>query len=167
VSAVIIPIHAGIAVPPAPAHHALRRHLPSPRRLDIEIADREAVSRICSAQPDLAPFGFWHPGALATREQFDAGRDAMLDGDHLGQFRRAMAFLLACCDRRRELNLRSTSYGLKHQVEHALRAAGERGVYCSNGMFIAAAMTLGFRVEQIARTPNAWTNVFPKKEARR
>ena len=163
----MIPIHAGIAVPPPPAHHALRRYLPSPRRPDIEIADREAVSRIRDGHQDLAPFGFWHPGALATREQFDAGRDVMLDADHLGQFRRALAFLLACCDRRRELNLRSTSYGLKHQVEHALWAAGERGVYVSNGMFIAAAMTLGFRVEQIAGTPNAWTNVFPKKGARR
>ncbi|MGI3902535.1 MAG: hypothetical protein ACRYGP_16595 [Janthinobacterium lividum] len=91
----------------------------------------------------------------------------MTDSDHLAQFRRALAWLLTCCDRRRELNLRSTSYGLKHQVEHAMRAAGERGIYVSNGMFIAAALTLGFRVEQIARTPNAWTNAFPRREARR
>jgi hypothetical protein len=56
---------------------------------------------------------------------------------------------------------------MKHQAEHVMRAAGERGVYVSNGMFIAAALTLGFRVAPIARTPNAWLNAHPKKGARR
>lgn len=171
-SALILPIRAGITIPPQAssahqAHPALRRYLPGPRRPDIPIADREAVSRIRDAFPDLGPFGFWHSGALVTRERFDADRAAMLDQDHLGQFRRAMAWLLVCVDRGKNLNRCSTTYGLKHAVEHAMRAAGERGIYVSNGMFIAAALTLGFRVEQIARTPNAWTNAFPKKEARR
>ena len=171
---VVLPIRPGIAVPspgfPAEvshAHRALHRHLPGPHRPDIEIADRQAVERIRDAHPDLGPFGWWHQGALITRERFDADREAMTDSDHLGQFRRAMAFLLVCCDRRHELNQRSTTYGLKHAAEHAMRAAGVGGIYVSNGMFIAAAMTLGFRVEQIARTPNAWLNAFPRKEARR
>ncbi len=171
-SALVIPIRAGILASPRstgphPSHRALRQHLPSPRRPDIEIADREAVARICDAYPDLNPFGFWHTGAIITRERFDAGRDLMTDSDHLAQFRRALAWLLTCCDRRRDLNLRSTSYGLKHQVEHAMRAIGDSEIYCSNGALIAAALTLGFRVEQIARTPNAWTNAFPRKGARR
>lgn len=168
----IIPIRAGVQIPAPvlsndvqPACRALHRHLPNPRRLDIEIADRESVTRIRDVHPNLAPFGLWCADALITRERFDAERDLMTDPDHLGQFRRALAFLLVCVDRRRELNQRSTSYGMKHQVEHAMRAAGERGVYVSNGMFIAAALTLGFRVEPIARTPNAWTNAFPKKGA--
>ena len=171
-NAVVVPIRAGIVIPayavaPYQAHRALHRHLPNPGRPDIIIADRQAVERIRDAHHDLGPFGWWHPGALITRERFDADREAMTDLDHLGQFRRALAFLLVCVDRRRELNQRSTSYGLKHQVENAMRTAGVRGVYVSNGMFIAAGLTLGFRVEQIAGTPNAWLNAWLKKGSRR
>ena len=147
-----------------PGHRALRCHLPGPWRPDIETTDRRVVDRIRKAHVDLGPFGFWHDGALITRERFDADRIRMTDVDHLAQFRRALAWLLVCVDRRRDMNRRSTTYGLKHQVEHAIRAIGERGVYVSNGMFIAAALSLDFRVEVIHGTPNAWTDAHPKRE---
>ena len=144
----------------------LRKHLNGPDRPDIPIADRQAVERIVATHPDLAPNGFFAP-RCQPRTEFDAARLTMTGDGRLGEFWRAMAFLIVCCDRRKTLNRRATSYGLKHAVEREMRSAGERPIYCSNGMFIAAALTLGFKVEPIPGTPNAFLNVDVKREGQR
>jgi hypothetical protein len=53
----------------------------------------------------------------------------------------------------KRLNHRSSSYGLKHRAQHSIG-------YVTNGMFIAAAVTSGFRVHRCSPTsPNAWFNI--------
>ena len=146
--------------------HRLRKHLNGPDRPDIPIADRQAVERIVADYPNLAPNGLFAP-RCQSRADFDAARLTMTGDMRLGEFRRALAFLLVCCDRRNTLNRRATSYGLKHAVEREMRAAGERPIYCSNGMFLAAALTLGFKVAPIHGTPNAFLNIDVKRETDR
>ena len=45
-----------------------------------------------------------------------------------------------------------TSYGLKHAAEHEVG-------YIANGMFVAAAITCGFRIKRNADSPNAYLNI--------
>ena len=54
---------------------------------------------------------------------------------------------------RKTINVRRSSYGLKHAVE--AWASG----YVSNGAFIAAAVAEGYRVRQIGRGTNANFNM--------
>ena len=105
--------------------------------------DRRMVSRVLSERPNLSANGFWAEGCQ-SREAFAIGRVAMLSMDHLGQFERALAFLLLCCGRRKTMNRRVTSYGLKHSAERALRGLHLGNAYVSNGAFIVAAIALGY-----------------------
>jgi hypothetical protein len=60
--------------------------------------------------------------------------------------------------RRSTVNRRRNSQNWKHEAE---RAEGE---YVSNETFITAAIALGFRVQWIPGTPNAWVNIAePRK----
>ena len=125
--------------------------------------DRRMVTRILSERPNLSANGFWAEGCQ-SREAFAIGRVAMLSMSHLGQFERALAFLLLCCGRRKTLNRKVTSYGLKHAAERAMRGLGVGSPYVSNGAFIVAAIALGFRVEHIQGTPNAWMDLSVARE---
>jgi hypothetical protein len=65
------------------------------------------------------------------------------------------ASVAAACNLPRRLksfNKRGTSYGLKHIAEHDMG-------YCTNGVFIAAAIAEGFRVRREGRSPNAVFNI--------
>lgn len=125
--------------------------------------DRRMVTRILSERPNLSANGFWAQGCQ-SREAFAIGRVAMLSIGHLGQFERALAFLLLCCGRRKTLNRKATSYGLKHSAERAMRGLNVADPYVSNGVFIVAAIVLGFRVEHIQGTPNAWIGLNVVRE---
>lgn len=125
--------------------------------------DRRVVSRILSERPNLSANGFWAE-SCQSREGFVLDRMAMLSLGHLGQFERALAFLILCCGRRKTLNRKVTSYGLKHSAERALRGLHLGNAYVSNGAFIVAAIALGFRVEHIVGTPNAWLDVNVVRE---
>lgn len=125
--------------------------------------DRRMVTRILSERLSLSANGFWADGCQ-SREAFAAARVAMVDLHHLGQFERALVFLMLCCGRRKTLNRKVTSYGLKHAAERAMRGLGVGDPYVSNGAFIAAAIALGFRVEQIQGTPNAFLNLVVVRE---
>lgn len=129
--------------------------------MDLQAAfnlDRRMISRVLADRHDLSSNGFWAKDCQ-TPEAFAAGRVAMLDLRHLGQFERAVAFMLMCCGRRKTLNRRVTSYGLKHAAERAMRALNVPDYYVSNGAFICAAIALGHRVEHIPGSPNAWLDL--------
>ena len=125
--------------------------------------DRRMVSRILAERRNLSANGFWAENCQG-REEFAVGRVAMLDLRHLGQFERALAFLLLCCGRRKTLNRRATSYSLKHAAERAMRGLCVADPYVSNGAFIVASIALGFRVEHIRGTPNAWLDLTVVRE---
>lgn len=119
-----------------------------------------AIEAVMRAHPELTHFGFgvFDPDrktSAQVREEMLTNRARMLESRSIEEFRCAVDFL-AQVPRRKTLNRGTTSYGLKHEAEHFHR---ERGAaeYISNGMFIAAAIHLGFMVQRIG--PNAWLNV--------
>jgi hypothetical protein len=72
--------------------------------------------------------------------------------NHIGEFRRALDWL-QCVPPRLTVNRDFDSYRLKHAAEHWA------GGYVSNGALIAAALHLGFVVEPIAGSLNAYISV--------
>lgn len=105
----------------------------------------KAVGIIMREWPDLTCWGFSHPNA----DGFAKAR-AELQSDGISYFIRAVEWLRHI-PRRKTVNL--GSYWLKHQAEWWAEG------YISNGVLIAAAIYLGFRVECISGTPNALINV--------
>jgi hypothetical protein len=77
----------------------------------------------------------------------------MVTADAIAQFRRAHAWL-GRQPRTKNVNRSAgISYGLKHEIE-------AEGAYVSNGIFIAAAIACGFRVDQSGfNSLNAWLNI--------
>lgn len=76
------------------------------------------------------------------------------------------------CKHRKTINIKITSYGLKHAVERwSIPLTGER-IYILNSAFIQAAINLGYKYENSALpgyqlTPNAMFNMsFPHKGTR-
>jgi hypothetical protein len=68
--------------------------------------------------------------------------------------------LLSKFGRRKSMNRKRSSYGLKHDAE---RAAGD---YVANGMLIAVALAMGFSAERThAGSPNAYFNISSKEAA--
>ena len=129
--------------------------------VDLQAAfdlDRRMISRVLAERHDLSADGFWAKDCQ-TPGAFAAGRVALLDLRHIGQFERAVAFILLSCGRRKTLNRRATSYVLKHAAERAMRALNVPDYYVSNGAFICAAIALGHRVEHIPGTPNAYLDL--------
>ena len=100
----------------------------------------------------------------------EANRARMLCEQSWPQFETASAWL-ETVQTTKAINRRITSYGLKHVVEGWARHGGlahdcESDIfkygYVSNGMFICAAVRLGFKIEVIPCTPNVWINVSSK-----
>ena len=119
---------------------------------------KEAVERVMAEVPELTASGFWYPFNYRrlTREERNAKyrerREAMLSPSCIDEFERACGWL-SRQKRTKNVNQRSgTSYGLKHVAE---KEAG----YAENGMFIAAAITCGFKWKRAWDTPNAWLNI--------
>jgi hypothetical protein len=80
---------------------------------------------------------------------------------------RACAYL-AQVERRKTVNRSCTSYSWKHVAERFHRGQGTENPYVSNGMFLAAAIHMGFIVKSDrANSPNAYLNIASEKEPRR
>ncbi|GLR89826.1 hypothetical protein [Bradyrhizobium iriomotense] len=80
----------------------------------------------------------------------------MLEEQAIAEFIRAVEFL-SKYPRRKAINRKRGSYGLKHDTE---RATGD---YVANGMLIAAALAMGFSaVPTHSGSPNAHFNVSSK-----
>ena len=128
--------------------------------------DRRVVERILVERPNLAPNGFWAPGCFQTVEAFHASQDKMLGARFLGEYRRAMAFILLACGRRKAINRRASSYGLKHSAERLMSELNMAESYVTNGALIVAALALGYRIERIEGTPNAFFDLAVVRRAR-
>lgn len=112
------------------------------------------IGAVAAAEPTLTRWGYW------CGQTFDFGqaRSEMTSPDGIAEFGHALAFLEEC-ERTRTVTTPRSSYGWKHVAERVAREAG-RPVYISNGMFIAAAIALGFIVERESpRSPNAFLNI--------
>lgn len=128
---------------------------------------RAQIQAVMAQYSDLSAFGFGvfqGTKSLAERKaEFDRDRVAMLSGASVEQFLRAVEYL-AKQPRRKTINRKRTSYGLKHDLERYSSDMGLNNTYVTNGMFIAAAIHLGFMVERDG--PNAMFNIA-EIEARR
>jgi hypothetical protein len=122
------------------------------------------VRRAMDLEPELSGFGYRVSRDRGeTAEQAEArfleNRAEMLGKQSVDEFIRASEFL-SKFGRRKSLNRKRTSYGLKHDAE---RAAGD---YVSNGMLIAAALAMGFSAERThAGSPNAYFNISSKENS--
>jgi hypothetical protein len=112
------------------------------------------IELIMSQSPDLGAYGWKHRGI--TPEQHEISRSEMTSDHYVQQFEHATKYQ-ARCKRRKTVWKGGTSYGWKHQAEHYF--ASGRHHYISNGMFIAAAIDLGFVVERIYNSPNCFLNI--------
>jgi hypothetical protein len=126
---------------------------------------RDAIAEILLAvtrYPELTDFGFGvgnqHNLTPAEREEkFRINRAKMFEDRSLLQFIRARAWLQEQ-GMRKTLNRRGTSYGLKHIAAHDIG-------YVTNGIFIAAAVSVGFEIERAGtwqQSPNAYMNISTK-----
>ncbi len=123
-----------------------------------------AIDAVRERHPLLGSHGFGEREPFPTGdhvENFRRLRAEMTEPHQVGQFIRAVEFL-ATRRNRKTLNKEHSSYGLKHSAESwcRRRVGYSADVYVSNGMFIAAALALGFRAEPIRWSSiNAWTSV--------
>lgn len=104
-----------------------------------------AITAMMAREPDLSRDG------MRTRRNaslFPTSRPAMLEEAAIAEFRRAVEWPGTVRQTGR-INSKRVSYGYKHEVEryHAARYPGQPD-YVSNGMFIAAALHLGFRIKR-------------------
>ena len=117
---------------------------------------KEIIDRIRTAHQDLSGNGWKYRGySLADHEKWRAE----MTGDHaLAEFDRATEYL-SRCKRRKSVWKGTTSYGWKHQASHyCARRIGGDG-YISNGIFIAAAIALDFKINRISACPNCFLNI--------
>lgn len=117
-----------------------------------------AIERAIGQFPDLTNYGLclppeWCWTQRRYEEEFSLGRAKMFTPDALDQFARACAWL-SQQNRTRRVNQRAgDTYLLKRCMER------DGFGYCTNGMFIAAAVACGFIVAHRRGTPNGWVNV--------
>lgn len=110
------------------------------------------LEQVLDKEPDLGFSGFKEP--FFTPE---GDREDMLTERAHHQFERAVQWLIRQ-PRTKNVNPRAgTSYRLKHIAEADMNG------YISNGMFIAAAIALGFEYERNEKTEiggkNVWINI--------
>lgn len=122
------------------------------------------LRRAMDLAPQLSGFGYrvtldrgeTPEGAEA---RFLENRAEMLGERGVDEFIRAAEFL-SKFGRRKSMNRKRSSYGLKHDAER------EAGDYVANGMLIAAALALGFAAERThAGSPNAYFNISSRQAA--
>jgi hypothetical protein len=106
------------------------------------------IEAIKCDHPDLTRWGFW----LETRDGFEAARIGMTSKCGIEEFESALLFLSAC-EHRKSVS-KFSSYGWKHRAESWFRDARGKREYVSNGMFIAAALSIGMPMERIFRSVN-------------
>lgn len=143
-----------------------------PAMTDAEIVN--IIATIRAAHPDLAPDGFFiasdrrprhGPDDLTRKERHIASRATMTRPERVAEFRTAWEFLTADGGPllTRKINTHGTSYGWKHRAEEWVRdnrPDWPGKTYCSNGIFIVAAIHAGCLVERTAPDdPNAFVNL--------
>lgn len=124
-------------------------------------SEYEAIERVLDRNPDLATWGYGLAGdrkqpRLQRETEFRQAREEMLTLERIGQFIRARIYLEQF-GKRLSVNTKVSSYGLKHRAEHFHRDRGVVDSYVGNGMFIAAALDLGFQLKPTGI--NAFLNI--------
>jgi len=114
----------------------------------------DQVKAILHAEQDLNANGFRCNG-LSYKVDHDASRAEMTCADSLKQFERALEFLQQCVHGK-SVWKGATSYTWKHLAE---RLRNDSGYNISNGIFIAAAIHLGFTIKRIPNSPNCFLNI--------
>jgi hypothetical protein len=124
----------------------------TPDQLEVAAAD---MARVLEQEPELSDFGYGLSGAEQTHEErrarFETNRQLIREPRSLAQFLAARQWLRQFA-KIGSFNKRGTSYGLKHVAAHDMG-------YCTNGVFIAAAIAEGFRVRREGRSPNVVLNI--------
>lgn len=116
------------------------------------------IDAVRKANPTLSSDGY----GTEQNWRFDAARHArhredMTDSDEVEEFLASALFLtLAAPFKLKHTGSGFSSYGWKHVVEELA------GRYVSNGMFICAALSLGWKVQSFPGSPNATINLSIK-----
>jgi hypothetical protein len=124
---------------------------------------RAAIAAVMDREPELGSRGYrtWD-GRLTARENaeiFRLNREEMLKAHSVEEFVRAIAFL-ETKEKARTVKRKGTSYGYKHDAERFHEAQAPRAnPYVANGLFIAAALHLGFTVKRDGHGPNGFINI--------
>jgi hypothetical protein len=123
--------------------------------------ERAAIKAVLDREPHLAKWGFGIPREPQKPHQqrireFEENRSALLGPSGVDEFLRACEFL-SFFQRRRTINPRVSSYGLKSSAERFHRDRGATDSYVSNGALICAAVHLGFDIRQAGI--NAYFNI--------
>jgi hypothetical protein len=129
------------------------------------------IAAVLALQPELSANGFRAFFPRLSREEeadaFQASRAAMTQARYVEQFARAVTFL-STKQKATTVSRKRTSYGYKHDAERFHKAADPDGnPYVANGMFIAAALHLGFKIKRDGMSPNAFINIAEPKAPRR
>lgn len=130
------------------------------RRSDIAVA-REAIRAVMEREPTLTVRGYNTCSRMSLGErqaEFGRNRRSMLTDYHVEQFLMAQEFLLTVL-RTQRVTKRVSSYGYKEQVEDFQKRKNAPDSYVENGMFISAALDMGFVVARIEGSPNAYFNI--------
>lgn len=129
----------------------------------------EHIKRVAAAYPELTDFGFgiYNDYSKKTHEQlrieFAQNREQLYESRACEGFNIACRFL-SHIDRTKHINHSAgTSYGLKHTASGWARDVIGKAIvgdgYMTNGVFIAAAAHMGFKVERCGDGPNACFNI--------
>lgn len=105
------------------------------------------MRQILANEPELGDFGYRH----LRHAQLAEDRETISEPRSLAQFLATRQWLRRF-EKRKTLNRKGSSYGLKHVAETDIG-------YMTNGVFIAAAIAEGFAVKRFEDTPNALLNI--------
>lgn len=117
----------------------------------------QAIDAVRIQHPLLAWYGFGP--RPQDRHEFHRHRSVMTEPWQVAQFQRAIEWLQQA-KRTRTVRRRHTSYGWKHVAErwHG-RKTPDRDPYVAEGMFIAAAIHLGFQTRPLRGGMSVWLNI--------
>jgi hypothetical protein len=116
---------------------------------------KETITLIRAKHPDLCSNGWKYCG---VRNEHEKWREEMTSDNSMRWFERAAEYLSGRA-RRKSIWKGATSYSWKHQAEHYFKMRDGGDAYISNGVFIAAAIALDFKVKRISASPNCFLNI--------
>lgn len=155
----------GVPLPWARAIETLRlQPALAPTRADVMTA--EDIRATMERYPELTHFGMGiYRRDIESLEDMDARfkRERQSLVEAVDECNKALRFL-GHATKRKSINFKRTSYGLKHAVEHYMKCLPDvRNYYVANGAFICAAIHAGFDVKR-GRTdsPNVSINISEK-----
>ncbi|MCH8863535.1 MAG: hypothetical protein IID51_13665 [Proteobacteria bacterium] len=128
-----------------------------------------AIEDARTQEPNLTRSGFAYkdkPGRTQAdiNAEIERDRKQPIGFFAVEEFMRACEFL-SQKEKRTTINKDSNSYGLKHEAERFHKKNGASNPYVSNGMFIAAAIHLGFKIKKVG--PNAYLNISSREPGER